>query len=451
MIVFKDWFSRLSGNSKIIVRNASGAFLIKGLGLIISLLTTPAFISYFNDNRILGVWYTLLSVLTWVINVDLGLGNGIRNQLVKDFAAGDRQSARITLSSGIASVISLALVLMILGVIFLLTLNLNRVFNIEETIISNYALRTASIFILLGIICRFILTSIGGIFYALQKSAINNLLALFVSVLQLLFVLFFHYDNTETALINLSIAYIIIANLPVIVAGIIVFLGPLKDCIPSLGFIRKARIKAVIGVGVVFFICQLLYMGIVNTNEFLVTYFYGSDMTAEYSFYYKLTSIIGLLVGLALTPIWSLVTKAQAEKDSIWLYKLYSRLKKMGLLVILAQFSLVPFLQFIMDLWLKEHTITVQLSTSIAFACFGSCFVYSTILSTIVCGLARMKIQAICYAIGVALKFVVIILCNKLGIGDWSLVVWSNVLVLMPYIIVQQVDLDRFLKPVSND
>lgn len=443
------WFLGLSGDSKIIVKNASGAFLIKGLGLIISLLTTPAFISYFNDNRILGIWYTLLSVLAWVINFDLGLGNGIRNQLVKDFASRERESARRTISSGIASVSFIAFWLAIFGIVLLNHLNLNKVYNIDSSVISNDTLLIASIYIYIGILLRFVLTSVGGIFYALQKSAINNLLALFVAILQLIYVLLFHFDNNETALINLSISYIIFANFPVLVAGILVFCGPLKDCIPSFSYLSKARIKDVIGIGIIFFICQILYMLIINTNEFLVTYFYGSDKTAEYSFYYKLTSIIGMLIGLALTPIWSLVTKAQAENNFYWLNKLYIRLKRIGLVVIFAQFALVPFLQIIMNLWLGVHTITVQMSVAIAFACFGSCFVYSSILSTIVCGLSRMKLQAFFYGVGVLLKFLFIIICCKIGFGDWSIVVWGNVLVLFPYIIVQQVDLNKYLKIVS--
>ena len=58
-----------SPKNKIILKNTIGAFAIKGVALVISFLTTPAFIKYFNNNIILGVWYTLFSVLIWFLKI----------------------------------------------------------------------------------------------------------------------------------------------------------------------------------------------------------------------------------------------------------------------------------------------------------------------------------------------------------------------------------------------
>lgn len=434
----------LGQNNKIILKNSIGAFLIKGLALIISFISTPIFIDYFNDNRVLGIWYTLLSVLVWFLSFDLGIGNGIRNQLVHDFASNDYDSAKITLSSGFLSMFVVTIVLFLFGFLLLSNLNLNAFFNIEEGILSKRTLFVSSVVIFGAIMLRFLLTCVHSIFYALQKSAINNLLALCVSILQLVYILLFRFENAEDALINLSWAFLVISNLPIIIAAFILFYGPLKKCIPSIESIKKARVKNVLGVGVIFFYCQIMYMLIVNTNEFLVTYLYDSASTVEYSFYYKLTSIIAMLVTLAMTPIWSVVTKALAEKDFLWLNLLYKRIKKMGILVIGVEFMIVPFLQLIMDLWLGRHSIPVNIYTAMAFACFGGTFVYSSMLSTIVCGMARMKLQAICYTIGILFKFTLVFFCSQMKIAGWDIIVWSNVLVLFPYIIAQQVDLNVF-------
>lgn len=438
---------RKSGeNSKIIIKNTVGAFMVKGFSLIISFLTTPAFINYFHDNKVLGVWYTLLSCLIWFLNFDLGVGNGIRNQLVRDFASNDRKSTRETLSSGLFSVGLITVALSLIGILLLSTINLNRLFNISTEVLSSRTLYISTGLIFIGIMLRFLLTTINSIFYALQRSAINNFLGLCVSIIQLLFVLVFRFENNEEALIYLSAAFIVISNLPTIIAGIWALYKPLKDCKPSWHYITRDRMKQVVGIGMIFFLCQILYMLIVNTNEFLVTYFYGAEHTAEYTFYYKLTSVISMIVTLAVTPIWSVVTKAQAERDFIWLNKLYSKIKFFGILAIVLQFMLVPVLQTIMDLWLRENTIVVSVPTAISFACFGGCFVYSSLLSTIVCGLARMKTQAICYGLGIILKFVIIVVCAKTIPFKWDVVVWSNVAVLFPYMIVQQKELNTYFK-----
>lgn len=445
MSTLGDKLQKLSPNNKIVLKNTVGAFLVKGGALLISLFTTPAFIRYFNNNAILGVWYTLLSVLTWFLNFDLGIGNGIRNNLVKAFTVNDRVEARKIISSGFFSVGVVTVVLSIVGVGLISLIDLNWLFNISAENIAYKVLFQSAIFVFLSIMLRFLLTSVSSIFYALQKSVVNNFLSLCVSILQLLFVLIFHFNNSERALRNLSLAYLFISNFPILIAGIIVFATTLRDCLPSWKFVNKETIKKVMTIGTIFFICQILYMLIVNTNEFLITKLFGPEYTTEYTFYYKITSLISMVVTLALTPIWSVVTKAMTEKNFDWLGKLYKIIVIVGLGTCALQFLLVPCMQFIMDIWLGENSISVNYVIAIAFACFGSVFVYSSMLSTIVCGLARMKLQAICYGIGIIFKFIFVLIVSRFT-NNWSIVVWSNAIILFPYCVAQQIDLNKYIK-----
>ena len=439
-------FKNASQNNKIIMKNTAGAFTIKGLALVISLFTTPAFIKYFNSNIILGVWYTLLSVLLWVLNFDLGIGNGIRNNLVRALTNNDRVTAKKIISSGTFTIFIITLIMLVVGLPLLSLINLNWLFNISSDIISYKALLNSVICIFIAIIIRFFFTIISSIFYALQKSVINDFLALCVSVLQLLYVLIFHYESPEEALVALSFAYLIISNLPILIAGIIVFCTTLKDCKPNIKFVNKEQSKKVMSVGGIFFLCQITYMLIANTNEFLITKLFSPKFTTEYSFYYKLTNLSSVIITLALSPIWSLVTKAMAENDFKWIEKLYKKIKIFGCIAIFLQFALIPFLQFIFNIWLGKGVVTVNYLTAIAFACFGSSFVYSGMLSTIVCGMAKMKLQTICYSLGVIIKFLIVILFAKLFNIGWDIVVWSNAIILIPYCVLQQIELNIYFK-----
>lgn len=438
-----DKYKNASDNNKIVINNVIGAFVVKGAALLVSVLTAPAFIHYFDNNEVLGVWFTMLSILTWFLNFDLGIGNGIRNQLTKDIVRNDRQSIQTTLSSGFFSILFITIILLIIGGLCIAAINLNELFNVSSRVITSRALLISTMAIFVSIMLRFMLTFVSSIFYALQKSVINNILAFAVGLLQLIFVLVFHFDSIDDALVYLSIAYLLISNLPVIVAGIVVFYIKFKDCCISIKFIRIDRVKGIVGIGGVFFACQILYMLIMNTNEFFITKLYGAASTTEYSFYYKVTSIIAMMVGLAMTPIWSVVTKAMEENDYLWLNKLYSRIKKVSLFIVLFQFLMIPILQPVFDMWLGKNYIIVNLANAIAFSCFGSVFVVSSMLSTIVCGMARMKVQFISYLLGVALKFLFIFLLYPIS-SNWNLIVWSNVLVLFPYIIIQETDLNKF-------
>lgn len=434
----------LETNEIIVLKNTIFAFLIKGGSLLLALFTTPAFIDYFDNNSVLGVWYTLLSVLTWFLNFDLGIGNGIRNNLVNDLTKKDYSSARKTISSGLFSNFIVSIILFFIGILLISNINLNSFYHIASDSVSYQALFWSTMIVFIGIMLRFFLTIVSSMFYALQKSSVNNFLALCVSVLQLIFVTTVRFESSEKSLLGLSVAYLVTSNLPLCIAGIIVFSKDLKDCRPAIKFMDKEHIKRVLGIGSVFFLCQIFYMLIINTNEFLITNQFGPEYTTEYTFYYRLTSLISMLVTLAMTPIWSIVTKAVAEENYVWLEKLYNKLKLIGLGTILLQFAFLFVQQFVMDIWLRENSIKINYFTAVAFACFGSVFVYSSILSTIVCGMSRMKLQAVCYGIGVVVKFFMVFGLSEF-FDHWSLVVWSNIVILIPYCIVQQIDLNRYI------
>lgn len=444
-----NFIRNINGNTKTIAKNAFYSFVIRGFALAISFFSTPAFIRYFQNNEVLGVWYTLLSILTWFLAFDLGVGNGIRNHLVIAIAEKKKENIKQILASGFASVIGITLILTIVGWWLICTINLNSLFNIPDNLISSEVLRKCTILVFIAIMMRFMLTTVSSIFYALQRSAVNSFLSLCVSILQFLFIIAFHYENVETALVNISWAYLLICNLPVIVAGIWVFFTDFKDCRPTIKSVTKEAAKKIMGIGLIFFFCQIFYLIIANTNEFFVIHYWSPTATADYSFYYRIIMLVSMGVSLALTPTWSMITKAYAEKNYHWLKKLYRSFQLVGYFIILAEFALVPFLQPIMDIWLGKGQLTVELSVSIAFACFGATFLYSSMLSTIVCGLAKMKLQFWCYGIGSLLKIAFIIIIARIS-SDWAWVVWSNVFILLPYCVLQQLQLNRLFAKLKD-
>lgn len=439
----------MQNNTKVIAKNTIYAFFIKGLALVISFFSAPLFIRYFNNNEVLGLWYTLLSMLMWFLTFDLGIGNGIRNHLVKAIVSNNRLEIKQILSSGIFSTSVVSILLSSIGIILIYSLDLNAIFNISDTIIKESTLRTCTILVFIAIMLRFMLTTVSSIFYALQKSAVNNFLTLCVSFLQFAFILIFQFENVEDALINISIAYLLISNLPIIIAGGWVLCHDLSDSKPSLSCITKESIRKIMGIGAIFFCCQIFYLIIANSNDFFISHFWTPEDTAYYGFYYRITMLISMLVSLALTPTWSMITKAYAEHNYEWLKKLYRSFKVTGLAVILLQFALVPFLQQIMNVWLGQGFLSVELHTAIAFACFGASFQYSSMLSTIVCGLAKMKLQFWCYGIGSLLKIAFIIQIAQIS-DDWTWVVWSNVFILAPYCLIQQFQLNRMFKQLNQ-
>ena len=182
-------FRQLSDKDRILFQNILGAFAVKGLSLVVSLFTLPAYMRFFKDQNVLGVWYTVLSVLTWVLNFDLGVGNGLRNKLALALAVNDQERARQVISSAYFMIGGLMLVLTAAGLTLIPLADWNGFFNVEADLISGETLAQVVRYAFIGIALQFFLRLISSILYALQKSAVNDAISLVTSVLLLTFAL----------------------------------------------------------------------------------------------------------------------------------------------------------------------------------------------------------------------------------------------------------------------
>jgi O-antigen/teichoic acid export membrane protein len=445
---FLDKYSSMSNNTKVVAKNTLYAFTIKGFALAISFFSVSLFIKYFNNNEVLGVWYTSLSVLTWFLTFDLGIGNGIRNHLVKALSENNRLKMKEIISSGLVATLAVTMLLTIVGFIILSSFNLNGLLNVSTDVIDARSLQKCVYLVFIALMMRFMLTIVSSIFYSLQRAAVNNFLALCVSILQLVYILIFRFDDAAKSLVNISLAYLFISNIPIAIAGIYIFLTELKDCRPSLQQVTKGTIEKIMSIGAIFFSCQIFYLIIVQTNEFFISHFWSPQNTAEYSFYYRMSMLLSMIISLGLTPLWSMITKAYSEKNYQWVSQLYRVIKMLGIALLIIQFAFVPFLQTAMNLWLGEGVLQVQLVTSLAFASFGATYIYSSMLSTLACGLAKMKLQFWCYGVGSILKCVLIVSFLK-NLENWTVVIWINVLILLIYSILEHININRTLSSLK--
>ena len=114
--------------------------------MFIGLFTTPAYIRYFHNNEIMGVWFTILSVLAWILNCDMGIGNGLRNKLVGAMESSDPEDGKKYVSS--AYIFSFAVAAIIIAVVVILSgiVNWNTIFNINVEILDKEILTTAVIY-----------------------------------------------------------------------------------------------------------------------------------------------------------------------------------------------------------------------------------------------------------------------------------------------------------------
>lgn len=417
--------------------NIGLAFAVKGVSLFISLFSMPLYIKYFNNNEVLGFWYTILSLLNWITICDLGLGNGLRNRLTEALAIGDNETAKRYISSTYAALIVVILPVSLIGVVLINFLDLNSFFNIDEALLSSQSMKIAVTMLFLGVCLSFVLKTINSIIYAIQKSSLNNVLALITSIIPLVYVLLFKGDDIAKNLITLTIVHMIAVCLPLFVSSLILFRCKiLQGCSPSFKFCNLTIARNMLGFGVQFFFAQVFFMGLTSTNEIIITKMFSSSDVVEYSVYYRLFTMLGSLFMIALTPLWSKVTKDLAQGKYVKIRKTNRVLYVLSGLAMLGEFIVVAMSQFIVDIWLGDEAILVFYPTALIFAFYGGLYIFNVVLTTIANGMADLKTQILFYGIGTFLKIPAIYLIST-RYNDWAAVVLYNSIILLAFCIFQ--------------
>lgn len=443
----------LSENNKIVLKNIIGAFGVKGLSLLVSLFTMPAYMRFFNDQVALGLWFTVLSVLNWILNFDLGIGNGLRNNLARTIAKKDDVETKKYLSSAYISVGFLCVIITIVFIFIFDYINWNAVFKIKETVVSSDAMLLSVKIVFAGIMIQLFLKLITSVIYAMQKSFINNLISLVSTVITLLCVLVLPSRDNDSNMVVMAMVHVLAVATPLVFTTVIVFKSEfLRRCIPSFKWFSKSHTKDVLSLGGIFLFIQVVYMAIMNTNEYAITLFSSNENVVNYQVYYKLFTLGGTVFNLSLTPVWSAVTKAVTEKNYSWINSLYKKLLIFSGIGVLMEFLLVPFLQIFINLWLGEKAIKVDYTYGFAFALLGGLMIVNGALSSIANGVEKLKPQAILFGVGAILKFPLAMLLVQI-MNSWIGVVWANVLVLLVYCLIQPICLKKFLnkKEVEED
>lgn len=437
-------------NTKSVVMNIVYSFGIKGLSMFIGLFTTPAYIRYFHNNEIMGVWFTILSVLAWILNCDMGIGNGLRNKLVGAMKSDNSQEGKKYVSS--AYIFSFAVAAAIIAVVIFLSgiINWNKVFNIEIGLLDKNTLTTAVIILIISICLQLILRLITSILYALQKAFIPSLLNLITNIVMLGFTTIATALGKNGSFINMAWAYLIAVNLPLIVTTIFVFYFSNPELRPSINLYDHKYAISTLKIGGAFLWIQLMAMVLNSTNSYLVTIFLGNAAVVDFNIYFKIFTLIGTLVTLGSTPIWSAATKAQVEKNYKWLYRLFKKFSMLSIVGIVGEFVLIFPLQFIFDLWLGDSSISVNYGTALIFAIFGAVMIWSSSITCFVNGLGELKLQAIFLTIGAIIDIPLTYVFSKIT-NSYTSVCMANIIAFLPYLIVQTWWLIRYLKIKTAD
>jgi O-antigen/teichoic acid export membrane protein len=384
-------FSALFGadynRTKLAKKNIIISFIVRGLGILISLFIVPFTIGYVNPERY-GIWLTVSSMIMWFNFFDLGLGSGLRNHLSAAIALDDTKSIKKLIGSSYASLTVISTLICILFLIANNFIEYDRILGIGI----KYRLELRNLISVLFIFfcIQFILQLINSINYAFQKPANVSLISLLGNVFSLIFIVLFKITTPGT-LLNLGIAYFSGTLLSLLGANVYFFLKR-KDLIPSIKDISFTSVRNILNVGGKFFIIQIAAIVQYQTDNVLISRYFSPTDVTQYNIAYKLFNVVMMVFSIIMTPIWSAVTEAKMKNDFQWIKSIERRLLRVWFYFTIFSVVLLILSPYIYAIWL-HGLVKVPFIISIGMMLYILSVTYGMIYVYILNGLGRLQTQ----------------------------------------------------------
>ena len=363
-----------------------GAIVYKAVAMLASFLAIPLMIRYLGQEQF-GVWSTLLTVMSWIVFFDLGVGNGLRNKVAEALAKNDKREAADYISSGysLIGLIALALWVFFTGVSFFVPWQ--TVFNTQA--IPEATLRLTVQIAVFFIVFNFWIGLIGAILGAVQKTAMAALGQLISNVLALLFV-FILTKTISATLSYLALAY----GLSLVAANIFLsfwFYKQYRELRPTLSLDKK-HMAPLLSIGLKFFIIQLAVLVIFTTDKMLITQLFGPEYVVQYDVVFKLFSVITFAHTLISAPLWSAYTDAYHRGDMVWVKRMLRKQLIVFVGIILCVFIMGLLANPIIGVWIGRD-VNVSYPLVVSVGIFVLVSAWNNIYAMFVNGIGDMKIQ----------------------------------------------------------
>ena len=415
-------------------KNIFFSFLIKGWSGLVTLLLVPLTLHCLGDYKN-GIWLTISSMLIWIDNLDIGLGNGLRNKLATYLAQEDMKKARETVSSTFFMLALIILPVMLAAIAAVKTFDLHAFLNVDPAVIPNLGdIMAVSI---LFVSATFIFKFIGNFYLGLQLPAVNNLLVTVGHTLQLVGTWLVYMGGSGSLLLIAAVNTL----LTYLIAYPITFYGRYPKLRPSFGTFNRHAVRSLFTIGVKFFVLQIAGILLFMSSNILISKLFDPSMVTPYQIAYRYFSITMLVFTIISAPYWSATTDAYARGDIAWIRQARRRMDKivMGVAVVLG--VMVAVSRPVYALWVGTE-VEIPLPLSILMAVYLLVILASLSYSYYLNGIGALQLQLI-LTVTAAIVFIPLTYLMVHYRHNITSVLIVMILVNVPGLIVNKIQLHR--------
>ena len=403
-------FSKILGNNKrtaLIRKNIIASFLIKGWTGLVYLLIVPITLKCLGEYEN-GIWLTISAMLIWIDNMDIGLGNGLRNSLTTNIARGQIEEARKYVSNTFFMLICIILITLLVLILLVHVSNIYSFFNVDPNIVGH--LDKVIIVSLIFVCSTFIFKFIGNLYLGMQLPAISNLLVSCGYTLSFIgtYILYFTHNNSLLTIAIVNTASPLIVYLACYPYTFYIKYPQLKPKIKDLDFNVA---KDLFLIGAKFFLLQMSSSLVFMSSSLLMSKCYSPKYVTPYQITYRYFSIILHAFTVICSPYWSATTDAYERGDFNWIIHSANKMSKIILVCFGIIITFVIISQPVYHLWIKDQT-TIPWDFTIGIAAYMFITLYSLAYCYFLNGIGALNVQLIC-TIGGAILFFLLVFILK--------------------------------------
>jgi O-antigen/teichoic acid export membrane protein len=388
--------------------------LAKLVSVVAGLVTVPITISYLGPER-WGLWATLTSIVSMFTFADLGLGNGLLNQLSTAFGRDDDERVRRLVNNAVWMLSVIALTLLVIFAVVAPHVPWYRLFNLDSTRARSEVF-PALLVLWLVFTVGLPLATVEKIQLARQRGYISGVWQGSGALLSLGgLLLAIHFSASMPVLLLASGAGPLIG----LIANGLVGLGQMRSLlIPRWKLVNRQVSLGLLKLGLLFFVLQLAVAVAYQSDNVVIAAIMGAAAVTSYAAPMRLFMVGPMVLGFAMVPLWAAFAESISRGDIPWIKKALPLAIAAGLvfdgLFALAVLVAAPW---VLPRWLgPDVPVSRALLIGLALWCFFNGL--GGPLSAFFNGMGIVRFQVIC-AIGMMVSNLAasILLVHRIGVA----------------------------------